>query len=154
MHLLAITATFLLGRLGRTSTCLARQAPIVIPRFPTTQSARMFFHMTQGFDSLHENRRSVEIAVETRTDPAGPNEWRIRDEVVRLREWGTSIVQPMRAGWRRSPLRQAGRYVSGGTSSLRTSMRSSRRYVDRHRACRSLSVRTPFLEETTLPRKS
>jgi len=36
----------------------------------------MFFHMTEGFDGLHENRRSSGIAVETRTDPAGPNEWR------------------------------------------------------------------------------
>jgi len=279
----------------------------------------MFFHMADG---LHENRRSFDIAVETKTDPAGiavetktdpagPNEWLIRDEVVRLREWGTGIVHPlppardtfiigaadgcwlrlwdpagrvsrkhaeltyseravwtisdlskngvhldgarvkslpvplvpgvqiriggvtliaespllcalrellarfigwsdehcetvdqalysvrvaathreplllcgpgnlvsiarllhrhtfgdqpfvvcshegpMRAGWTRSPRRQAGRYVSGGTGSLRTSMRSSRRYVDRHRACRSLSVRTPFPEETTLLRKS
>jgi hypothetical protein len=55
----------------------------------------MFFHMTEGFDGLHENRPSFDIAVETRTDPAGPNEWRIRDEVVRLREWGTSIVHPL-----------------------------------------------------------
>jgi hypothetical protein len=43
----------------------------------------MFFHM--GFD----------IAVETRTDPAGPNEWHIRDEVFRLREWGTSSVHSL-----------------------------------------------------------
>jgi hypothetical protein len=55
----------------------------------------MFFHMTQGFDGLHENRRSFGIAVETRTDPAGPNEWGIRDEVIHLREWGTSIVHPL-----------------------------------------------------------
>lgn len=33
--------------------------------------------------------------VETGTDPAGPNEWHIRDEVFRLREWGTSIVHPL-----------------------------------------------------------
>jgi len=54
----------------------------------------MFFYMTQGLDGLHENR-SCDIAVETRTDPAGPNEWHIRDEVFRLREWGTSFVHPL-----------------------------------------------------------
>jgi hypothetical protein len=33
--------------------------------------------------------------IETTTDPAGPNEWRIRDQVLSLREWGTGIVHPL-----------------------------------------------------------
>jgi hypothetical protein len=32
---------------------------------------------------------------ETRTDPAEPNEWAIRDQVLSLREWGTNIGHPL-----------------------------------------------------------
>jgi hypothetical protein len=32
------------------------------------------------------------MVVETATEPAGPNEWRIRDKVLSLREWGTDLV--------------------------------------------------------------
>jgi hypothetical protein len=35
------------------------------------------------------------MVTETRTDAAGPAEWHIRDEVVHLREWGTSVAHPL-----------------------------------------------------------
>ena len=40
---------------------------------------------------LHQNN-GVDMGTETRTDTSGPSEWHIRDEVVHLREWGTSIA--------------------------------------------------------------
>ncbi len=35
------------------------------------------------------------MVTETRTDAVGPDEWHIHDEVVHLREWGTSVVHPL-----------------------------------------------------------
>jgi hypothetical protein len=51
--------------------------------------------VSTGHDEPRRSCNMMVEMVETSTDVPGLNEWGIRDEVVQLREWGTSIVHPL-----------------------------------------------------------